>query len=208
MMAKETFGPLGNDKYKEYIEDVYGSAHHLLEIINEVLDMSKIEAGRIELDESDVDLRELLQSVTRMMGSRLFGKSLQLIEEIQPDLPFIRADQRLLRQVLINLVTNAVKFSQTGGKVEIKVGLTKDGNMQIMVADEGVGIPKEKINQAMEPFGQIIDTAEKTQQQGTGLGLPLAKAMVELHDGKISLQSDVNQGTKVYVQLPAYRIIL
>lgn len=208
MMFDETFGELGHPKYKEYIEDVHVSAKHLLEIINEVLDMSKIEAGRIDLDESDVDIRELVQSVTRMMGSRIFGKNLVLHEEIAEGLPPIRVDQRLIRQVLINLVTNAVKFSHEGGKIEIKVGLTRDGNMQVMIADEGAGIPKDKIEQAMEPFGQVLEAADKSGQQGTGLGLPLAKAMIELHDGKISLQSDVDQGTTVYIQLPAYRIIL
>lgn len=208
MMAAETFGPLGNDKYKEYMNDVHVSAQHLLEIINEVLDMSKIEAGRIELDETEVNVGELIQSVTRMMASRLFGKSLNMKEEIPKDLPHIRADTRLLRQVLINLVTNAVKFSNPGGDIRIQVGLVEDGNMQILVSDDGIGIPKDKIKQAMEPFGQVIEAAEHSQQQGTGLGLPLAKAMVELHDGKISLKSDVNQGTSVYIQLPAYRIIL
>ncbi len=208
LMSAETFGPLGSDKYKEYMEDVHVSAQHLLEIINEVLDMSKIEAGRIDLDETEVDVGELIKSVSRMMASRLFGKNLEMVEEIPNELPHIRGDQRLLRQVLINLVTNAVKFSDPGGQIKIQAGLVENGNLQIVVADKGVGIPKDKIKQAMEPFGQVLDIAENSGQQGTGLGLPLAKAMVELHDGNIALDSDLNQGTTVYIQLPAYRIIL
>lgn len=190
------------------MEDVHVSAQHLLEIINEVLDMSKIEAGRIDLDETEVDVGELIKSVSRMMASRLFGKNLEMVEEIPNELPHIRGDQRLLRQVLINLVTNAVKFSDPGGQIKIQAGLVENGNLQIVVADKGVGIPKDKIKQAMEPFGQVLDIAENSGQQGTGLGLPLAKAMVELHDGNIALDSDLNQGTTVYIQLPAYRIIL
>lgn len=207
MMMKETFGPIGQDKYTEYMGDIHSSANHLLEIINEVLDMSKIEAGRIELDEDEFDVKELLQSVTRMMASRTFGKNLNLTRDVDDNLPNIRADQRLIRQVLINLVTNAIKFSEPGGTISVCAEITEKGGMQISVADEGIGIAKDKINQAMEPFGQVSDMAENADQQGTGLGLPLAKAMVELHNGNISLVSDVGQGTTVIINLPASRVL-
>ena len=207
MMIKETFGALGHAKYKEYLGDIHVSAGHLLEIINEVLDMSKIEAGRIELDEHEVDIQELIKSVTRMMASRAFGSNLILNVEIHENLPNLYADQRLIRQVLINIVTNAVKFSRSGGKIDISAYTLDDGRMQIAVTDEGVGIPKEKIKQAMEPFGQVSDRAENSDHQGTGLGLPLAKAMVELHDGMLRLESDIGEGTKVFISFPAYRLI-
>jgi len=207
MILKETFGPLGNDKYVEYISDVHTSAGHLLEIINEVLDMSKIEAGRIELDESEVSMTELIKSVLRMMESRVFGKDLNLQEDIASDLPYIEADQRLMRQVLINLVTNAVKFSDPGGDIFIKAEMIPNNIMQVTVRDEGIGIPKEKLKQAMEPFGQVTDKAENTGQQGTGLGLPLAKAMVELHQGTIALESDEGQGATVIFRLPSSRML-
>lgn len=205
MMGNETFGPLGNAKYAEYLGDIHMSARHLLEIINEVLDMSKIEAGRIELDEEVVNMSELIKSVTRMMDSRAFASDLSFIEDIQPDLPWLKADQRLMRQVLINLVTNAVKFSNKGGKIHIKAHVLADRRMQIIVQDNGVGIPKDKIRQAMEPFGQVTDGAERTQKQGTGLGLPLARAMVELHDGELWLESELGQGTTVFVNMPDHR---
>ena len=207
MMIKETFGALGHKKYTEYLGDIHVSARHLLEIINEVLDMSKIEAGRIELDEHEVDIQELIKSVTRMMASRAFGKSLTLKIEIQENLPNLFADQRLVRQVLINLVTNSVKFSSSGGEINIMAAMLADGRMQITVSDKGVGIPKEKIQQAMEPFGQVTDRPENSDHQGTGLGLPLAKAMVELHDGALRLESDIGKGTVVFISFPAYRVV-
>ncbi|MGB0718915.1 MAG: PAS domain-containing sensor histidine kinase [Bdellovibrionales bacterium] len=208
MMIKETFGALGHPKYAEYIGDVHGSANHLLEIINEVLDMSKIEAGRIDLDEGECDMKELIASVLRMMESRFFGKDLHLKTDIAADLPHMIADQRLMRQVLINLVTNAVKFSDKDGEIRVFAKIIpENGEMEIIVADDGVGIPKDKIKQAMEPFAQVKDRAENASQQGTGLGLPLAKAMVELHGGRIDLQSDTGQGASVVIHLPASRVV-
>lgn len=206
MMLQETFGALGHAKYEEYMGDVHSSAEHLLEIINEVLDMSKIEAGRIELDEAEVDVNEMIDSVTRMMESRIFGKDLTLTTDVAKDLPLIMADHRLLRQIMINLVTNAVKFSEAGGKISVSAHY-EDGELVIIIADDGVGIPKDKIKQAMEPFGQINDKAENTHQQGTGLGLPLAKAMVELHDGTFDVESDTGQGTKVTIRMPSFRVM-
>ncbi len=209
MMMKETFGALGHAKYKEYIGDVHSSARHLLEIINEVLDMSKIEAGRIEIDESEIDFANLVQSVIRMLGARAFGSNVQLVSDIMENLPNLQGDQRLIRQVLINLVTNAVKFSNVKGEGEVKISayMLDNGCIQVTVADNGVGIPKDKIKQAMEPFGQVSEGAENSLYQGTGLGLPLAKAMVELHDGTLRLESEVDVGTTVFVNFPAYRVV-
>jgi len=207
LIMNETFGPIGNDKYAEYVNDVHTSAGHLLEIINEVLDMSKIEAGRIELDESEVCMSDLIKSVMRMMESRIFGKDLNMHSDIAENLPYIYADQRLLRQVLINLITNAVKFSNPNENIYIKAEMTPDNQMQIIVRDEGIGIPKEKLEEVMEPFGQVTDKAENSGQQGTGLGLPLAKAMVELHQGSMYLDSDVGQGATVTFQIPSSRVL-
>ena len=205
MMMKETFGALGHEKYNEYMEDVHSSAEHLLEIINEVLDMSKIEAGRIELDEDEVDVGELIRSVIRMMASRAFGDGVSLNVEIHENFENLYGDQRLIKQILINLITNAVKFSNAGGEVSTVGKMLDDGRMQIIIEDQGVGIPEEKIVQALKPFGQVSERPENSHHQGTGLGLPLAKAMAELHDGELSLESKVGQGTKVYVTFPAVR---
>ncbi|MCB1721754.1 MAG: PAS domain S-box protein [Rhodospirillales bacterium] len=207
MMIKETFGPLGHEKYKEYIGDVHSSARHLLSIINEVLDMSKIEAGRIEVDEGEMDVGGLIESVMRMMDSRAFGSNIRLVTKVDKDLPNIKADQRLIRQVLINLVTNAMKFSEAGKTVTVSAYMLDDRGMQIKVSDQGKGIPDGKIEQAMEPFGQVTSGEENSTIEGTGLGLPLAKAMVDLHDGTLHIESEVGKGTDVFVTFPAYRTL-
>jgi signal transduction histidine kinase len=206
MMMKETFGPLGNARYKEYLGDIHLSARHLLEIINEVLDMSKIEAGRVELDEEYFNVEQLIAAVTRMMASRAFSSGLELKEEVQDNLPPLFADSRLIRQILINLVGNAVKYSNTNGVITVKAHVLENGNMQLVVADTGMGIPKDRIQEALEPFGQVSSSAESRQSQGTGLGLPLAKAMVELHGGALTLDSDTGKGTRVYIEIPASRV--
>ncbi len=208
MMMKETFGPLGNLKYQEYLGDIHVSARHLLEIINEVLDMSKIEAGKIDLDEQDMDMGEAVESVMRMMASRAFSGGIRMESHIAPELPALFADPRLVRQVLINLVSNAVKFSKPGGKIDVIAEMKADHEMVIRVEDTGIGIARNKIQQALEPFGQIHDSAHAAKEiQGTGLGLPLAKAMVELHGGHLTLDSDTNQGTRVAIHFPARRIV-
>lgn len=205
MMVKETFGPLGHDKYGEYLGDVHLSARHLLEIINEVLDMSKIEAGRVELHEQDIDLMGLCDSVVRIVASRVFSTDLKIKFKEVENFPKLCADARLVRQILINLVTNSVKYSQNGGTITVLPELTKNNEISLMISDEGVGIPPERIQEAMEPFGQINDPAITSKFQGTGLGLPLAKAMTEMHGGQLRLVSEANKGTDVTITFPAHR---
>ncbi|MGZ9097701.1 MAG: PAS domain-containing sensor histidine kinase [Micavibrio sp.] len=207
MMMKSTFGPLGNEKYVEYLGDIHLSARHLLEIINEVLDMSKIEAGRLELDEDTFDVAQLIQAVSRMMDSRAFSGGLKIKQFVPPDLPPLYADPRLVRQILINLVGNAVKYSNPGGTIELRALLAADGSMQMIVTDQGIGIPQDRIKDALEPFGQVSQPVETRGIQGTGLGLPLAKAMVELHGGTLELESEVNFGTMVTVEFPSARVV-
>lgn len=205
MMIKETFGPMGHEKYSEYMSDVHLSAKHLLEIINEVLDMSKIEAGRVELDEQEIDLKVLIETVVRIITSRVFSDNLKIENKIAKSLPPLRADPRLVRQVLLNLITNAVKYSENGGVITIDTSLDNEEQIRITVIDEGVGIPPDRIQEAMEPFGQIHDPTKASIYQGTGLGLPLARAMVELHGGTLRLESMVGRGTTVTVTFPNKR---
>jgi PAS domain S-box-containing protein len=206
MMIKETFGPIGHNKYGEYLNDIHMSARHLLEIINEVLDMSKIEAGKVDLDEQDIDLPGLIESVTRIMANRAFSNQLEIKEVVEAGLPVLRADPRLVRQILINLITNAIKYTQKAGTIEVIAQLGADGEMLIIVKDNGVGIPKNRIKEAMQPFGQISDPTRANEQQGTGLGLPLTKAMAKLHGGNLWLDSDEGQGTTVTVTFPKSRV--
>ncbi len=209
MMMNETFGPLANDKYKEYLGDIHMSANHLLEIINEVLDMSKIEAGRVELEEVLISAEELVESVVRIVSSRAFGSGIALNTDIEPGLPKLKVDERLVRQILLNLVSNALKFSNRGGAIDIETRMIKEtGDIEMFVRDQGIGIPKEKIKDALEPFGQIHDSAHAASEtQGTGLGLPLAKAMMELHGGTLTLESDTGEGTTVYITFPSFRAV-
>ena len=207
MIIKETFGAVGHEKYKEYLVDVHSSAQHLLEIINEVLDMSKIEAQRIELDEHDVGIQGMLDDVVRMLASRAFGSKIELKVDTQGELPNIFADPRLIRQALINLISNAVKFSKEGQNVDIIAQLLDDGSLSVIIKDYGHGIAKDKIQQALEPFGQVTERAENSDERGTGLGLPLAKAMIELHEGSLTLESELGKGTSAIIILPPHRVL-
>ncbi|MEM6812303.1 MAG: ATP-binding protein [Pseudomonadota bacterium] len=207
MMMNETFGPLGHEKYTEYNADVLLSARHLLEIINEVLDMSKIEAGRVELSEQEVDLKMLAGSVVRMVTSRVLDSNIKVEFDCLKNLARLQSDPRLIRQILINILTNAVKYSHKDGKVYLRIKTDKQKRITIEIEDEGVGIPTDRLNEAMEPFGQIHEPDKSSIYQGTGLGLPLAKAMVELHNGEIKLHSEEGKGTKVTVIFPKERTI-
>lgn len=207
MMIKHTFGPLGNDKYGEYLDDIHMSAKHLLEIINEVLDMSKIEAGKVELDEQEIDMPGLIDSVIRIMANRAFNSGLNIRETVAKDLPPLYADPRLVRQILINLITNAIKYSHKSGNIDVTSEIDERGRFLLTVRDYGVGIPKDRIKEAMQPFGQIHDPTRSNTQQGTGLGLPLTKAMAELHGGGLLLESDSGQGTKVTIIFPENRVV-
>ncbi len=206
LIKNEIFGPLNNAKYKEYMKDIHFSSRHLLEIINDVLDMSKIEAGKVELVESEVVMQDLFESVKRIMGDRAYAQKVKLNFVVEEDMPHLKADQRLLRQVLINLVSNSIKFSSEGDTIHIKSYILGDGRARLAVEDEGCGIPYDKLSVVQEPFGQVNDPRYYTGQ-GTGLGLPLAKAMVDMHKGNLVLESEEDKGTNVYIDLPEDRLI-
>lgn len=207
MMRNETFGPIGNEKYTEYLADIHFSSRHLLEIINDVLDMSKIEAGKIDLLESDVDLTEIFGSVQMIMCDRARRAGITLDFNVDHSVQKMKADPRLLRQMLINLIANALKFSDAGTVVEVSASpMSESRYLRITVADQGCGIPKNKIAKVMEPFGQVHDPT-RSRGQGTGLGLPLARAMVELHGGELLIESTRNVGTKIHLDFPLERTI-
>lgn len=209
LMMKGTFGDVDNPKYREYLDDIHMSAELLLGIINEVLDMSKIEAGRLDLDAEDFNIEDVIRSVCRIMTSRVFASNIEIVRDVQQDLPMVHADYRLIRQVLINLITNAIKFSPQGSKITVCAHTGKFGDIVVSVADEGQGIEEAKIQKALEPFGQVYENPERREydHQGTGLGLPLAKAMIEMHGGHFSLHSKVGEGTKVIFTIPFSRVL-
>jgi signal transduction histidine kinase len=205
IMRSEVYGPLGEPRYTEYINSIADSGTHLLSLINDILDLSKIEVGEITLVESDVDLGNLIESCLSLVRDKALSKSISMESVVADGLPPVRADARLLKQVLLNLLQNAIKFTAADGQVRTGAALTADAGVQITVADTGIGIKEEDIPRAFERFGQV-DSDLSRQYNGAGLGLPLAKSFTELHGGTLSISSKVNHGTIVTVLLPADRV--
>jgi Amt family ammonium transporter len=206
MINQEVFGPLGHARYREYITDIHSSGTHLLTLINDLLDLSKIEARKYELDEQDVDIAVVALSAARFIQKPIHDKQLKFNTQITPNLPALRGDERVLRQILLNLLSNAVKFTPRGGAVDLKVESEPDGRIAITVSDTGIGIARKDLARVMEPFGQVPGKASP-ETQGTGLGLPLTRSLVRLHGGTLVLRSEVNEGTTVTIRLPLWRIV-
>ncbi len=203
LMDSEIFGPLGHEKYKEYLNHISQSGSHLLELINDLLDLSKAEAGKLELHQERFDLAKVLRETADVMESRATTGKVALGVDIPRDAMPIKADRLKIRQILLNLLSNAVKFTPPGGEVKISAKLGQDKQIVIMVADTGVGMPPDQIPKAFAAFTQIENAWTKKLAEGSGLGLALTKRLVELHGGTIKLTSDVGVGTTATVKLPA-----
>jgi signal transduction histidine kinase len=203
-MMLEVFGPIG-ERYKDYAADIHNSGAHLLALINDVLDLSRLDAGRAELHEEVFDTAELIAESTRMVLNQAQRGGIALSTDIAPGLPALKADKRRIKQILVNLMSNAVKFTPAGGQVKISAQLTEAG-LALGVTDSGIGIAPQDIAKVLEAFGQI-DSALSRKHEGTGLGLPLSKQLVELHGGTLVLESKVNVGTTVTVTLPPARLV-
>ena len=200
IMAGEMFGPLGHERYKGYVTDILSSGQHLLLLINDILDMSKIEAGKMQLQPELVRPDELIEQCLRIMRARAEEKSIAIIVETA-NLPEIEADPRALKQVLLNLMSNAVKFTPVGGKVRVRGFDAADG-VVLQVADTGIGIPADQLPRLGRPFEQIESQIAKSHQ-GSGLGLALSKSLIELHGGALRIDSVLGKGTTVSFTLPA-----
>jgi PAS domain S-box-containing protein len=203
IMQMGMFGPLGAPQYHTYAKDVHDSGQLLLDIINDILDLSKIEAGRMELFPEAVDVRDAFEACLRLVSGRAQTNGVTLHSELSPNLPKLRVDPRALKQMLTNLLTNAVKFTPKGGRVQLSARLDGD-QVELSVADTGIGIAPKDIAKVLEPFGQA-DNAHSRSQQGTGLGLPIVKALVEQSGGSFRLESKVDVGTTVTLRLPAVK---
>jgi signal transduction histidine kinase len=204
MMEMETFGPLGNDRYKTYVSDIHGSAAHLLSVINDILDISCLDAGKHELVEEEFALGDVVNDALKMISSSAEIAGVSLFDRMDCGLPAVMADRRRLLQILINLLTNAIKFTPAGGQVSVSSRRTADG-IGIAVSDTGIGIAAADIPRALEPFGQV-DARLSRKYDGVGLGLSLAKQLIESHGGTLALESTVDVGTTVTIVLPASRI--
>ena len=205
VISNESFGPLGDPRYKDYNLYVQESGRHLLTLITDVLDFSKIDAGRLELHEEEIDMRDTINGVLRMLQVQADGAGVRLRGEIAGSLPALRADQRRVRQVLINLLSNAVKFTARDGEVIVSAAESEAG-LVVAVADNGIGIAPEDIPTALDPFGQV-DSSLNRKYAGTGLGLPLSQRLVRLHGGELSITSAVNAGTTVTITFPPQRLV-
>ena len=202
----QMFGPIGNAKYQEYAEDINASGTHLLEVISDILDISKIEAGGAVIAEDSIDLPELVDQAFVMLKERADNNGVILSRSFLMDCPMLRADPRHIKQIVINLVTNAVKFTPNGGKVSLDISLGLNQGILITIQDTGVGIEAKDIEKVLEPFEQVGDIYSRTYE-GTGLGLPLAKSLVELYGGHLNLESTPGKGTSVTIGFPPERTI-
>ncbi len=204
MIRGEMFGAIGNAKYIEYANDIKNSGKHLLDLITDILDLSKIEAGKLELQAEDVDVARAIGACLALVRERVESGGLKLECKIPSDIPPLCADQRKLKQILLNLLSNAAKFTPEGGTVTLTVAVDSIGAIVIQVIDTGIGIAPGDLDTAMKPFGQVDSTLSRGNE-GTGLGLPLTKALVELHGATLELESEFGAGTTATVRFPPSR---
>ncbi|MEN6541854.1 ATP-binding protein [Parvibaculum sp.] len=206
IIANQMFGPVGQPKYADYAGDIRSSGTHLLSIINDILDISKAEAGKLLLEEEPIDPVESLNRAMRMFRQRASELGVELSFRVRDDIPWIIADPRLFNQVAINLTSNALKFTPEGGHVWIEIGLDATRNLALTVRDTGIGVKKADIVRIFEPFVQVENAMSRTHQ-GTGLGLPLVRKIMSLHGGTVELESEPGQGTIVTATFPKSRFV-
>lgn len=204
LMSKQIFGPLGHPNYKAYIEDIETSGRHLLDIINEILEFSKAEAGGLTLSETYVDVQQVAQGVIRLIGVRAREAGLHLQNDVRQDLSLLWCDERKLRQMLLNLIGNAIKFTRAGGAISVSAQCSRDEFM-VTVSDTGIGIPESDLARVLQPFVQV-DNQFNRNHGGAGLGLTLVNSMMEKHGGALRLESNHGRGTKVQLAFPHERI--
>jgi signal transduction histidine kinase len=207
VMKRRMFGPIGSERYLSYVDDIHASGSHLLGIINDILDLSKAEAGKLALSEEEFDLSVAIDQSLRLLRDKAAEGSVRLAFEPPADAPRLLGDLRLVKQVVINLVSNAIKFTQSGGGVTVRVEALAQGGYAVRVSDTGIGIAPEDVGRVLEPFVQI-ESAFSRKRGGTGLGLPLAKKIMELHDGAITVESALGVGTTVMACFPPGRVVL
>jgi signal transduction histidine kinase len=206
LLKGEALGSLGDRRYVEYAVDIHNSGTHLLSLINDVLDFSKIEAGRLELMEEPLDVGEVMTDCLRLISQESLDAGLELSSDIPDHLPLVMADRRRLKQIVLNLLSNAMKFTPAGGRIKVSVK-TGEAGVWLTVTDTGIGMSPEQIPLALEAFSQV-DSRLSRAHEGTGLGLPLCKHLAEAHGGSLEINSGLGEGTTVTVTFPAERVQL
>ena len=202
IISQECFGPVGSTRYREYAGDIHASGAHLLSLINDLLDVAKIEAGRMDIAPHPLDPVRVFDGALKLISVKAREKDQTLAIMVEQGAPPLYADERAVKQILINLVSNAVKFTPMGGRIEVVGGKSATGDFQIMVRDNGPGIPRDKLDMIFSPFSQVDNRFDR-QAGGTGLGLALVKGLAELHGGRAWLESEFGKGCSVFVSLPA-----
>jgi PAS domain S-box-containing protein len=206
IIKTEVLGPVSNPKYVDYAGDIYASGSHLLEIINDILDIAKIESGETTLNEDPVDLGTVTKACIRLVQKRADDGKLTIVSEIAEGLPRFRGDERKIKQIFSNLLSNAVKFTPEGGVVRVRCEADRDGGLVFTVQDTGIGIAPEHLDKAMQNFGQV-DGRLQRKYEGTGLGLPMVKALTTLHSAEFELKSELGVGTSAIIRIPASRVL-
>ena len=206
VLSQEMFGAIGNPRYRDYAGDIHGAGRHLLALINDILDLSKAEAGRFDLNCEEVAPGELIEECLKLMHDRARASGLYLGKNVASGLPHLLVDRLRLKQILLNLLSNAIKFTLAGGSVRIEARTDAEGRMLLAVIDSGIGMAKENIPLALEPVRQIASPFARNAE-GTGLGLTLVKSLIEMHDGKLEIESALQRGTAARLIFPAERVI-
>ncbi|MCW5771510.1 MAG: HAMP domain-containing histidine kinase [Rhodospirillaceae bacterium] len=207
IMEREMFGKIGIPRYIEYVKDIRSSAQHLLRLIEDVVDVSKAESGALEMEDTDIDVAAAIRSVCLMQRERAAQAGVQFAQDVPEEFPRLRADRRRLRQILQNLLANAVRFTSRGGRVTVSARVEPGGGVAIAIADTGSGIEAKEIPHVFDPFPGIGRVQDVGGGGGTGLGLPLCKGLMELHGGTISLASQRGKGTTVTIVFPPERTV-
>jgi signal transduction histidine kinase len=199
VIMDERFGPVGNERYKEYLRDIHASGGHVMSLVNDLLDLSKIEAGKMDLEFAEVDANRVIAECVALIQPQANRERVITRLALAPRLPPITADERSLRQIVLNLLANAVRYNEPGGQVIISTALSDSGHAVLRVKDTGVGMSEGDLRKAMEPFGQA---SSSRAAGGTGLGLPLTKALVDANHAGLNIRSRKNEGTLVEVTFP------
>jgi two-component system cell cycle sensor histidine kinase PleC len=206
VLGTEMLGPLGNPRYREYANDVHGAGHHLLALINDILDLSKAEAGKFELSCEEIMPADVIMECLKLTRGKAHEGGLRLTHDLSPGLPNLFVDRLRFKQALLNLCSNAIKFTPPGGTVHVTADYEEGGRFMLAVRDTGIGMAPEQIPVALEPFRQIASPFARNAE-GTGLGLALVKSLIECHDGKMEIESALKKGTTVRLILPPQRAI-
>jgi len=201
IIARECLGPVGSARYREYAGDIHNSGTHLLSLINDLLDVAKIESGKMEISPTGLETRRCLESALKFVALRARDRRQDLTIDVSEEATFLFADERALRQIVINLVSNSVKFASEGGKIEVRARHNAQGEFELLVWDNGPGIPRDRLEQIFEPFSQINNKFDRTVG-GTGLGLSLVRGLAELHGGRAWIECEPGKGTYAYVTIP------